>query len=170
MPESEQLAEAFPKYFLMPTSSLLKQFHNRCLANQKGEFKLTNLFSLAHYYGVSIQAMTYRLEELKLLPSGTWDQLSYRGLKVRKVQQELNLEKLPQRSDMMPIHYQHLAIDALDQGLITEGQFAKFLSVNPLDARRISEILREYSSGMLEEGIDFDIRHSEHIEKVGYAN
>jgi hypothetical protein len=70
----------------------------------------------------------------------------------------------------MPVHYQHLAIEALDQGLITEGQFAKFLSVNRLEARRIAEVLREYSSGMMEESINFDLRHSDNNEQVGHAN
>ncbi|MDB9313124.1 XRE family transcriptional regulator [Spirulina sp. CS-785/01] len=157
MPESEQLAEAFPKYFLMPTSSLLKQFNDRCRANG-GKFTPTDLFTLAHYYGVSVQAFTYRLEDMKLLSSGTWENLRDRGLKVRKVQQDLELDDIPQRSDMTPIHYQHLAIEALDQGLITEGQFANFLGVNRLEARQIAESLREHSSGMQENAINFDLR------------
>ncbi|MDD1416405.1 transcriptional regulator, partial [Dolichospermum sp. ST_con] len=67
-------------------------------------------------------------------------------------------EQIPQRIDIMPLHYQHLAIEALDQGLITEGRFADFLSVNRLEARRIAESLRTYSSGMMEEATDFDLR------------
>ncbi|MEQ8961504.1 MAG: ImmA/IrrE family metallo-endopeptidase [Coleofasciculus sp. C2-GNP5-27] len=35
MPESERLAEAFPKYFLMPTSGLLKRFNDMYRANGK---------------------------------------------------------------------------------------------------------------------------------------
>jgi Zn-dependent peptidase ImmA (M78 family)/DNA-binding XRE family transcriptional regulator len=159
MPESERLAEAFPKYFLMPTSGLLKRFNDMCRANEK--FTPTNLFTLAHYYGVSVQALVYRLEEMDLLRSGTWERLRDRGLKVRKVQQELGLEEIPQRTDMAPIHYQHLAIEALDQGLITEGRFADFLGVDRLEARRIAQLLREHSSGMMEESTDFDLRQVE---------
>jgi len=150
MPDSEKLAEAFAKYFLMPTSSLLKQFRDRSGSN-KGKFTQIDLFTLAHYYGVSVQALAFRLEEMKCIPTGTLDLLHSRGLKVRSVQQQLNLQDIPQRSDMTPIHYQHLAIEALDQGLITEGQFAQFLGVNRLEARHIAEQLREYSSGILEE-------------------
>lgn len=159
MPESERLAEAFPKYFLMPTSGLLKRFNDMYRAN--GKFTPTNLFTLAHYYGVSVQALIYRLEEMELLPSGTWDRLSDRGLKVRKVQEELGLEEIPQRTDRMPVHYQHLAIEAFDQGLITEGRFADFLHVDRLEARRIAEVLREYSSGMLEEATQLDLRQGQ---------
>ncbi|GAB4277232.1 MAG: XRE family transcriptional regulator [Oscillatoriaceae cyanobacterium] len=148
MPASERLAEAFAKYFLMPTSGLLKRFNDMRGATEK--FSIANLFTLAHYYGVSVQALSYRLEEMKLLPSGTWERLrdsfadlSVRGLKVRKVQQEIGLQAIPQRSDMAPIHYQHLAIEALDGGLITEGRFADFLRVDIIEARRIAELLRE---------------------------
>ncbi len=156
LPESERLAEAFPKYFLMPTSGLLKRFND--MYQVHGKFTPTNLFTLAHYYGVSVQALIYRLEGMELVPSGTWDRLSSRGLKVRKVQQELGLSELPQRPDMAPIHYQHLAIDALEQGLITEGHFARFLDVDRLEARRIAELLREYSTGAIEESAHLNLR------------
>ncbi|MBD1928350.1 XRE family transcriptional regulator [Trichocoleus sp. FACHB-90] len=159
IPESERLAEAFPKYFLMPTSGLLRRFNDMYRTHSK--FTPTNLFTLAHYYGVSVEALVYRVEEMGLLPSGTWDRLRDRGLKVRKTQQELGLEEIPQRTDMIPIHYQHLAIEALDQGLITEGRFADFLSVDRLEARRIAEALREYSSGMMEESTHFDLRQTQ---------
>ena len=158
LPESERLAEAFPKYFLMPTSSLLKQFND--MHRSHGKFTPTNLFTLAHYYGVSVSALVYRLEDLELLPSGTWDRLRDRGLKVRKVQQELGLEAIMQRTDVTPIHYQHLAIEALDQGLITEGRFANFLDVDRLEARRLAELLREHSSGTLEDITHLDLRQA----------
>jgi Zn-dependent peptidase ImmA (M78 family)/DNA-binding XRE family transcriptional regulator len=158
IPESERLAEAFPKYFLMPTSGLLSRFND--MYRTHGKFTPTNLFTLAHYYGVSIEALVYRLEDMELLPSGTWDRLRDRGLKVRKVQQELGLEEIDQRADILPIHYQHLAIEALEQGLITEGRFADFLRVDRLEARRIAEALREHSSGMLEESAYLDLRQA----------
>lgn len=158
IPESERLAEAFPKYFLMPTSGLLRRFNDMYRTHNK--FTPTNLFTLAHYYGVSIEALIYRLEEMRLLPSSTWERLRDRGLKVRKVQQELGLENIQQLTDIAPIHYQHLAIEALDQGLITEGRFADFLGVDRLEARRIAEALREHSSGIMEKTADLDLRQA----------
>ncbi|NES65979.1 MAG: ImmA/IrrE family metallo-endopeptidase [Okeania sp. SIO2D1] len=141
MPESEQLAEAFPKYFLMPTSGLMKRFNNICRANKNQKFTPTNLFILARYYGVSVEAIANRLEEMELLPSGTWERLHYGGFIVRKVQEELGLEAILPHADTTPAHYQHLAIEALDLGLITEGRFANFLNVDRLEARRIASIL-----------------------------
>lgn len=158
-PESERLADIFPDYFLMPTSGLLKRFND--MYHDHGKFTPTNLFTLAHYYGVSIQAFVNRLETMKLLPSVTYERLRDRGLKVRKIQQELGLEEIPQRTDMVPIHYQHLAIEALDQGLITEGRFVDFLGVDRLEGRRIAELLRKHSSGMTEETAHFDLRQAQ---------
>lgn len=156
MPESERLAETFPKYFLMPTSGLLRRFND--MYRTHGKFTPTNLFTLSHYYGVSLQALIYRLEEMSLLPSGTWDRLRDRGLKVKKVQQELELEEIQQRSDEFPIHYQYLAIEALEQGLITEGSFAKFFNVDRLESRRIAGVLREnYSTGIMSESAHMDL-------------
>ncbi|CAD5934089.1 helix-turn-helix domain-containing protein [Planktothrix agardhii] len=155
-PDTERLADSFPDYFLMPTSGLLKRFND--MYQTHGKFTPTNLFTLAHYYGVSIEALGNRLESIKLIPSGTVERLRDRGLKVRKVQQELGLEEIPQRTDMLPIHYQYLAIEAFDQGLITEGRFANFLGVDRIEARRIAELLRDYSSGMIEEIAHLDLR------------
>lgn len=153
VPESERLADAFPQYFLMPTSSLLKQFNDICRAN--GKFTPASLFTLANYYGVSVEALARRLENMELLRIGTYEKLRDRGLKVREVQQELGLEEIPQRSDLAPTHYLHLAIEALDRGLITEGRFADVLRVDRLEARRIAQMLRERSGGTMEEEVDF---------------
>ncbi|MBD2232099.1 helix-turn-helix domain-containing protein [Phormidium tenue] len=155
VPESERLAEAFPKYFLMPTSSLLKQFNDTC--NDQGTFTPTNLFTLAHYYGVSVEALTRRLEGMKLLSSGTWERLKNRGLKVKEVQKELGLKETSQGVGTLPIHYQHLAIEALEKGLITEGRFADLLNVNRLEARRLADSLREQPNGTTEDS-QLDLR------------
>ncbi len=157
-PVTEQLGDSFPDYFLMPTSGLLKRFND--MYQTHGKFTPTNLFTLSHYYGVSIEALGNRLESIKLIPSGTIERLRDRGLKVRKVQQELQLEEIPQRTDRLPIHYQYLAIEAFDQGLITEGRFAHFLGVDRLEARRIADLLRDYSSGMIEEIAHLDLRQA----------
>ena len=158
MPMSELLAETFPKYFLMPTSSLLRRFSD--LSRDGKKFTTSNLFTLAHYYGVSVEALTYRLEEMKLVPSGLWERLKDRGLKVKQVQQELELKEIEQRTDSLPIHYQYLAIGALDEGLITEGKFADLLNVDRLEARRIALELREQSGEVSEEIAQMDLQQA----------
>jgi Zn-dependent peptidase ImmA (M78 family) len=96
---------------------------------------------MANYYGVSLNALTMRLEELRLLPAGIWEKLKDRGLKVRKVQEQLGISTIPARDSRLPIRYQYLAIAAFNECAITEGQLAKFLGVDRLEARRIVEEL-----------------------------
>ena len=139
-PESERLADDFATYFLMPTSGVTRRFND--LRRTKENLTVGDLCVLAHYYGVSVEAMTRRLEELKLLPTGLWDRIRESGFKVREAQRQLGLDVLPASDQKLAIRYQHLAIEAFDRGLISEGLLARFLDVDRLEARRISEILR----------------------------
>jgi Zn-dependent peptidase ImmA (M78 family)/DNA-binding XRE family transcriptional regulator len=139
-PESERLADDFAAYFLMPTSGVTRRFN--ALRRTKENVTVGDLCVLAHYYGVSVEAMVRRLEELKLLPTGLWDRIRESGFKVREAQRQLGLDVLPASDQMFAIRYQHLAIEAFDRGLISEGMLARFLGVDRLEARRISEVLR----------------------------
>ena len=100
-----------------------------------------DLCILAHYYGVSVEAMTRRLEDLKLLPTGIWDKLKEGGFKVREAQQQLGLGSLPAREQKHPIRYQYLAIDALKDGLLLAAQMNK----DEID-KEVQRIIREIGS------------------------
>lgn len=136
-PKSERFAEAFAMCFLMPTNSVRARF--RKMAGENENFSIANLCTLANYYGVSVEAFSFRLEGMGLLPPGTWDDLKTRGFKVREMQQKLGIERRAQEDEMLPIHYRYLAIEAFQRGLITEGRFAKFMRVNRLKAREIAQ-------------------------------
>jgi Zn-dependent peptidase ImmA (M78 family)/DNA-binding XRE family transcriptional regulator len=140
--EGDRLAESFAKHFLMPTSNLCEQFYNMCRAH--GKFTPVHLFTLAHYYGVSAETLACRLEGMDLVVAGTCEQLRDLGLKIKNVQHELGAG-VQQCIDTFPIHYQYLAIEALDQGLITETRFCDYLNVDRLEARRIAAVLRDDS-------------------------
>lgn len=139
-PESERLAEAFARYFLMPTSSLTKRFED--MRRIKEKRTLADLGTLAHYYGVSIEALTRRLEDMSLLPNGTWEGLQARGLKVGELRQWLNQGEIPAQAQPFPMRYQYLAFEALAQGLIGEGRFAQLLHVDRLEAGLITQELQ----------------------------
>ncbi|HVB25549.1 MAG TPA: XRE family transcriptional regulator [Ktedonobacteraceae bacterium] len=143
LPESERFADAFARYFLMPTSSLIRRFQD--VRRTKHSITPADLCILAHYYGVSVAAITLRLEDIQLLPDGTWEKLRNRGFQVRETQQQLDLEILPARDEVLPTRYQYLAVDAFDRALITEGQFARFLEVDRVEARYIAETLRQHT-------------------------
>ncbi|MDZ7721062.1 MAG: XRE family transcriptional regulator [Balneolaceae bacterium] len=131
--KNEQFADAFSKHFLMPANSILKKYDD--IKKSKNKFTIADLFITAHYYGVSLEAMTRRLEEMKLIDLGTWEKLKSHNIRIKEEQKKLNIEELPQRDDMLPVRYQYLALYAFEKGMITEGQFAKFLRKNRVEAR-----------------------------------
>jgi Zn-dependent peptidase ImmA (M78 family)/DNA-binding XRE family transcriptional regulator len=155
-PESERFADEFALYFLMPTSGLIRRFND--IRRTKDKVTLADLCTLAYYYGVSVAAMTLRLEDMKLLPNGLWDKLSGSGFKVQPIQQP---QSLPARNETLPVRYQYLAVDAFDRDLITEGQFAQFLGVDRIEARRIAEVLRQHTRDVTDDSIiDLDMTQS----------
>src|SRR6266852_7549145 len=159
LPESERFADSFALYFLMPTAGLTRRFND--IQRMKGKITPADLCTLAHYYGVSVAAITLRLENMHLLPTGIWDKLREGGLKVREAQQQLDLAAIPARDEQLPIHYQYLAVDAFDRALISEGQFSRFLGVDRLEARRVAELLRQHTQGVTDDtSIDLDMTQS----------
>lgn len=141
-PESEYFADAFAASFLMPRSGLSRRFH---------ELKRTNaervtpamLVQLAHAYGVSLQALSNRLEDLGLIPAGTWERLRERNFQPRLAAQMLGLEHLEQAGDALPLHYRLLAAQLYADGEITETQFARYLHTDIVGARRTYTALTE---------------------------
>jgi Zn-dependent peptidase ImmA (M78 family) len=140
----------------MPTSEVQERFNT--ILRTKEDPTPADLCILADYFGVSVAAMARRLEDMKLLPTGTWDTLKERGSKVRKAQEKLGIQPEGSSDPMLPRRYQYLALEALDEGDITEGQFADFLRVERLKARTIAEALREHAEGITDEDlVDLDL-------------
>ena len=159
LPESERFADHFALNFLMPISGLMRRFND--ILRTKKKITLADLCTLAHFYGVSVAALSRRLEDRKLLPHGTWDKLRAAGFKVREARQQFELGAIPVQDEKLPTRYQYLALDAFDQGLITEGQFARFLDVDRVEARQIAEVLRQHTSDVAEDTtIDLDMTQS----------
>jgi Zn-dependent peptidase ImmA (M78 family)/DNA-binding XRE family transcriptional regulator len=156
-PESERLADDFASAFLMPANGVTRRF-NDIRATKGSNPTVGDLCVLAHYYGVSVEAMTLRLEDLRLLPTGLWEHIERGKFSVREAQQRLGLGALPARDQKFALRYQHLAIEAFNRGLISEGMFARFLEVDRLEARHIAELLRpavtEGANGSLNQGLE----------------
>ena len=157
--QREQFADFFAKYFLMPTSGLTRHYNN--LLQSRSKPSVGDLCVLANYYGVSLSALVRRLEDLGVAPSGTWERLRDRGFKVREAQEQLGLPPIPEQSQLLPLRYQYLAVEAFEEGKLSEGMLAKFLRVDRLEARRITRVLSEHTSDITQEAlIDFNIEES----------
>ncbi len=73
----ERYANAFGRAFLTPARGVMQKFHEVTA----GSDRLTrrHVIILAHFFGVSREAMVRRLEELGLTKPGTWDWFQSNG-------------------------------------------------------------------------------------------
>ena len=140
VPAQERFADAFARCFLMPTVGLRRRFNGMTRA-AAGEVTVADVCRIAHYYFVSVEAVTLRLEELRLLPGGTWDRLRDRGFRVREAQEQLGLSRRTDTDRLLPIRYQLLAVRSYEEGHLTEGELAQLLRVDRVSARRTVQML-----------------------------
>ena len=155
-PGSEPFADAFGLNFLMPANGLAMRFSD--IKRAEGKVTILDLCRLAYYYGVSTQVIVLRLEDMKLLRTGTWGMLQARGFRVREAQEaqdtqlQPGIDPLPEQRllkqrELLPRRYQYLALVALENGLVSEGQFAHFLRVDRIEGRWMAHKLRLESVG-----------------------
>lgn len=140
---AERFADAFAKHFLMPRTGVSRRLSDTMQALGKERPTIGAVLSLAHLYQVSAQAMFLRLEELKRIPSGTWNTLrEKRGFKPEQARGELGLAAAP-RQPMLPLRYRQLALSAYEtKEKITEGQLSRKFRLGRVATRLELESLR----------------------------
>jgi Zn-dependent peptidase ImmA (M78 family)/transcriptional regulator with XRE-family HTH domain len=143
VPEHERFADAFARAFLMPASGLSRRY-NEVHRSREGKVTPADICRLADVYAVSVEAMTLRLEELRLLPPATWERLKERGFRVREAQELLGIQARTEPEPLLPLRYRLLAAEAFQRGDLSEGQFARFMRLDRLEARRVA---RELATG-----------------------
>jgi Zn-dependent peptidase ImmA (M78 family)/transcriptional regulator with XRE-family HTH domain len=142
-PESERFAEAFARNFLMPAAGLSRRFQSMRRAKDK-PLSPADVLTLSHLYRVSFQTMIWRLEELKLLPSGTWDNLDSKGFKPNRARDLLGLAAPTPERSLLPLRYEMLAAQAYVSGLLSEGQLARRLATDRVGALlRVRQLTEE---------------------------
>jgi len=142
LPESEYFADAFAANFLMARSGLSRRFHELKRSNAQ-RVTPAMLVQLAHAYGVSLQALSDRLEDLGLIPAGTWERLRERNFQPRLAAQMLDLDQAEQAGEALPLHYRLLAAQLYADGEITETQLARYLHTDIVGARLAYAALTE---------------------------
>jgi Zn-dependent peptidase ImmA (M78 family)/transcriptional regulator with XRE-family HTH domain len=147
-PESERFADAFAGAFLMPEAGVQRRYYEE--VERSGDFKVGDLCRMADYFGVSLMAMTLRLEFLALIQKGSWDRISDSKVKVRSLKQEADIRPREEFDSVeaYPLRYKHLVVEAFVAEKITEGQLAKFLRCNRIGAREIVQEITESRDAM----------------------
>lgn len=134
-PANERFAESFALSFLMPASSVQNRFNS--IVTSTGDFQVSDLCRLSHFYFVSVEAMCLRLEQLGLAPRGTWQSLKESGLAPQTAATLLELPSHPIATRPYPDRYLYLAVQAFEEGEISQGQLTRFLRCDPISAREL---------------------------------
>jgi Zn-dependent peptidase ImmA (M78 family) len=146
-PAGERFAEAFARCFLMPAPGLRRRFLEIQRERTQG-FTYGDLCRLAHFYAVSVEAMTRRLEDLRLIPSGTRDRLRLERFRFRQAQELLGLDTVHRDEEVFSPRYIALAVEAWQRGELSEGQLAGLLRTDRLGAREtIQRLERSAADG-----------------------
>jgi Zn-dependent peptidase ImmA (M78 family)/transcriptional regulator with XRE-family HTH domain len=151
---AERFADCFAANFLMPRSGVNRRL-SEVEMSRKERVTIADLVTLSDYFGVSVQAMCLRLENLKRIQTGSWERLRAGDFKPDKARQALGLLRSDKRHSAWPGRYLLLAKAAFEKGEISENQLAKKLRVDIVSAR---EIMQELDSLVVsEEGEAFSI-------------
>jgi Zn-dependent peptidase ImmA (M78 family)/DNA-binding XRE family transcriptional regulator len=149
-PANERFAESFSMAFLMPATSVRRRFNQ--IVNDRADFQIADLCRLAHFYFVSVEAMTIRLENLGLIPKGVREYLKESRFEVRKASKMLALQQHPVTDERFPNRYIFLAVQAYDRGELSEGELASLLRCDRVTAREIVEKHLTINDDVSEEG------------------
>lgn len=137
----ERYANAFARAFLTPARTVKSVFRD----TTAGAANLTrrHVIVLAHAFGVSREALVRRLEELDLVPSGTWDWFDRTGgITNEQARQVLGQSPAfdPRGQDgdrPVSLRLHLLAAEAWKRDLLSEGQVASLLKIDRVQAREL---------------------------------
>ena len=129
----ERFAKRFGSALTMPASGVRARFER--VAGAENRFDVRELILLAHQFGVSTEAMCRRLEDLRLLPDGTWESMRDRGFGRGHERQILGSLDAPSRPPLVSPRLAYLASTALNRELLSEGQVCDLLAIDRLDLK-----------------------------------
>lgn len=138
----ERFAQRFGSALTIPAASVRARFER--IAGADHRFAARELVLLAHQFGVSSEAMCRRLEELRLLPDGTWKSMRDRGVSGGHERQVLGETGAQPRPPLISPRLAYLASTALDRELLSEGQVCDLLAVDRLD---LQDALAPFEAG-----------------------
>ena len=139
----ERYAHAFGRALLTPPRAVMQKFHEVTA----GSSKLTrrHVIVLAHFFGVSREAITRRLEELGLTKTGTWDWFASNGGITDEQARQVLGDLTPQDTQKieadrpMTLRLNLLAAEVHRRGLLSEGQLARLLRLTRVELRESLE-------------------------------
>lgn len=137
----ERYANAFGRAFLTPARGVTQKFQEVTAGSDR--LSRRHVIVLAHFFGVSREAMVRRLEELSLVKPGTWDWFQSNGgitdEQARQILGDLSIPDAHRADADRPttLRLNLLAEEVYRQGLLSEGQLARLLNLDRVELREI---------------------------------
>ncbi|MFB6458592.1 ImmA/IrrE family metallo-endopeptidase [Bradyrhizobium tunisiense] len=137
----ERYANTFGRAFMTPARAVMQKLKEVTLGSEK--LTRRHVIVLAHFFGVSREAIVRRLEELKLAKPGTWDWFQANGnitdQQAAQVLGELNSADIHRADADRPttLRLGLLAGEAWRRGILSEGQLARMLHLDRVELRRM---------------------------------
>mgnify|MGYP001495229180 CR=1 FL=1 len=123
----ERYADSFAASLLLPKEHLLDALKEIAVKN---ELKLVDIIELAKAFGVSSEAVLWRLVNLKVIKKSQADKIlsapEFRNLD-RNLRRGLYMEQMP---DKFPQRFISLACRCLMEGKISRGVFAEYMEID----------------------------------------
>lgn len=131
---TERFCDLLGVAFLTPSAAVRRKAKE--LKELSGEFSVRQLLMLALFFGVSIEAMTRRMESLEMLPQGTYESLREQGIGLEH--RERVADEMAVEDDARPFTPRTLLLAgaAYNRELLSEQQIASMLELNLVDVRR----------------------------------
>jgi Zn-dependent peptidase ImmA (M78 family) len=121
----------------MPAAAIRRSYQD--IVREPGQFTARDLLFLKSNFYVSLEAISRRLENLGILPTGKFELLKERG--IYELSKEILGEDSPAYHTLTIPRYILLAVEAYQQELITEGQLADMFDLDRIEVRaRIDEL------------------------------
>ena len=138
----ERYANAFGRAFLTPARAVMQKFHDVTAGSDR--LSRRHIIVLAHFFGVSREAIVRRLEELRLTKPGSWDWFQANGgvtdeASPGQVLGDLVTPDVHKADADRPttLRLNLLANEAYRRGLLSEGQLARLLHLDRVELREI---------------------------------
>jgi Zn-dependent peptidase ImmA (M78 family)/DNA-binding XRE family transcriptional regulator len=135
----ERFANAFAYTFMMPPPAVRKRF--RDIVESDKRFTPRHLILMAHAFHVSPEAICRQMENLELLPKGSYDSLKDRGFNkdfARGIVGDLAPTATTNPSNP---RLAQLASSAYRRELVSEGQLSRMLGMDRIEVRQLLDVL-----------------------------
>ena len=126
--KNEELANAFAGGLLVPSESLTREVRNLA---KNGKLSSASIVAMARQFGVSLQALLWRMARLNLIPRKAVEQ-SLNDTELLALDRSSKVE-ISQTDYSLSSRFVRIAYLAYEGGKISRGRLAKMLSVNLAD-------------------------------------